>query len=194
MTHSHPLRVSETHGVFCDAVLVDSNSRLTFGSFWGRNTGIQELMARMTLGPGDADSIDTLHLEAEQTIEVLVGDSRRLDKINGRVSGTVFDELVHIFLYDQQVLSPDLANRKAIVLSHDDQDSSDRLWATAQELAATPLLNEWRDVLMPLFIEREWIASRRGLNVQGSWLHLPETDLDELISDLVRGNTLQIAA
>lgn len=194
MTQSQPLRVSETHGVFCDAVLVDDNSRLTFGSFWGRDTGIQELMARMTLGPSDADSIDTLHLEGEQTIEVLVGDSRRLDKLNGRVSGTVFDELVHIFLYDQQVLSPDLANRKAIVLAHDQQASSDRLWATARELAAVPLLEEWREVLMPVFFEREWIRSRRGLNVQGSWLHFPDDDLDDLITGLVRSDTLQIAA
>ncbi|MCB1733691.1 MAG: hypothetical protein H6981_01285 [Gammaproteobacteria bacterium] len=189
------LRISEVHSLFADAVLVDSKGYLTMASIWGRDTGIQELLGRMTLGPNEQDSIDSLHFEGEHSFEALVGDARRLDKLNGRVPGTLFGELVHLFIFDQKVLKPDLGNRKAVVLSRsEDVSLSDRIWATVRELAAIPLLDDWRDHILPVFEERGWIESRRGIGVHGTWLHLPDDEVDDLVGGMIRDFQLPIAA
>ncbi len=110
------LAVNEINDVYCDALVCDEGY-LVFASCWGRDTAIQELLARLTLTANEGGisqlSFDG-HVASEngdtsdsklrfENYPAKIGNPDRLDKMTGRMpKSNLFGDLVHVWLFDKK--------------------------------------------------------------------------------------------
>ena len=59
MSKRQLLSLETVYGIYCDAWVADGDEMLVFASFWGRDTAIQEMLARLTLSTAE-DGINQL--------------------------------------------------------------------------------------------------------------------------------------
>ena len=91
--------ITETPGLYADAVLTDDGNNLLFLSLWGRDTAVQEFRARLSL-PVHEGGLDNFHLEGLPFVQI--GNPERLVTDSGRTpSQLIFGSLVHLWLYDR---------------------------------------------------------------------------------------------
>lgn len=126
--------LEEQSDVFVDAAAADHRGQLLFVSAYGRDTSIQQFMARlhearreggieqMTIrrpagaeawlpgepagSPGD---------NASAALQLFVGDPRRLEKHTGRLPRGLLGNLVHAWIFDPALLEADHATRSGWV-------------------------------------------------------------------------------
>jgi hypothetical protein len=201
-------RIQEFPDVIADACLRDNEGRFLLLSLFGRDGAILQLISAMEL-PETKGGIQRLHVVDQDAREHLidVGSTSRLAKFTGRISKrNIFGPLTHVWLYDQALLKPDLANRQMWVLHHDQAGSpnehrhaefSNRCWRAIKSLSPVPLLESWRDPVI------DWCTETGAIRhlddplypplgpVQGARVSLGAAFL-ERISDLVRSGVLTL--
>src|SRR5690348_9034273 len=111
LTQSHPslYSICESPDLMADACVCNDAHQLIFVSLWGRDTAMQEFLARLTLGSHEK-GLDSFHLilESAPDVEVFVGNLNRLEKRTTRVlRRTLFGSLVHLWLFDHRCREPD---------------------------------------------------------------------------------------
>lgn len=141
----------EQSDVFIDACASDHRAQLLFISAYGRDTSIQQLMARIhqraTQGGVDQLTVGE-SMQARPSLKVLVGDPNRLDKIIGRCPRTsLMGNLVHAWIFDPALLRLDPAIGAGWILEQgggaDPPREAKRLWRMLKELSPVPLLDHW---------------------------------------------------
>lgn len=149
----------EQSDVFVDACVADHRAQLLFVSVYGRDTSLQQFMARLhqPVNQGGVDSV-TLRLEGQKSdaLKVLVGDARRLEKTTGRIpKAGLLGNLVHAWIFDPAALEVDHASRAAWLLDNggDEPEAvSQRVhvdtWQLVKELSPVPLLEAWCDLVL----------------------------------------------
>ncbi|WP_337261516.1 MULTISPECIES: hypothetical protein [unclassified Serratia (in: enterobacteria)] len=197
-TLSHALYpIDECPELMADACVCDSNGTLIFLSLWGRDTAIQTFLARLTL-ERDEQGLNQFHLLTEKaSVPVVVGNVERLEKCSTRqYRRTLFGSLVNLWLFDKRCAKPDKANAKALALLHKTTPShTDRLWALVRETCPLPLLDHWRDVLMPLLLSQSMLT-RLPLALgalDGYELRLDVPVLTQLLGDMIRQRILTVS-
>ena len=109
--------LTEQSDVFVDACAADHHAQLLFVSAFGRDTSIQQLLARLhqSSSQGGVDELTLLpHFGAKPSLKVMVGDPRRLEKVTGRMPKTgLLGNLVHAWIFDPALLKVDHATRSA---------------------------------------------------------------------------------
>lgn len=127
--------LEEQSDVFVDAAAADHRGQLLFVSAFGRDTSIQQFMARlhearreggieqMSLRrPAGAEAwlpgepAGSLGDNAGTTLRLFVGDPRRLEKHTGRLPRGLLGNLVHAWIFDPALLEADHASRSGWVL------------------------------------------------------------------------------
>lgn len=145
--------IEECPDLMADACICDENGLLVFASLWGRDTAIQEFLARLTLG-SDEKTLDHFHLVAgdASSIPVVIGNVDRLKKHTTRtLQGTLFGSMIHLWLFDVRCKKPDKANANALaILPKHASNCTQRLWTLVQETCPLPLLDHWRDTVLDL--------------------------------------------
>lgn len=143
------LRLNEVPYIMADAWLCDERRSLLFLSVWGRDTAIQELLARLTL-KGDEGLAQLTFISPQQHEHLLFPASDgNLDKRTSRHSRTRFGELIHLWLFDKRCLEPDRASGQAfLLLERDSPDWCERVWLLLRETTSLPLLDHWRDLII----------------------------------------------
>ncbi|RTB44103.1 hypothetical protein [Pseudomonas aeruginosa] len=149
---SNPLyRIDECPDLMADACVGDDQGNLTFVSLWGRDTAIQQFIARLTLGH-DEDGLDQFHIINDQgaSIPVFVGSVERLQKRMTRAyRRTLFGSLTNLWLFDRRCSQPDKSNASAFaLLLRDDGDPDAKLWQLVRETCPLPLLDHWQSHLL----------------------------------------------
>lgn len=206
MPDTHLMQVDEAPELFADAVLVDAYDKLLFISLWGRDTAIQEFLARITLSQ-DEGGLQSFCLTADPGGEqrrkcVLVGETKRLDHYSGRMPGqNVFGDMAHLWIFDRLVAEPDLSNRRTIALFrasdvHPNEvthNARHRIWQVAKSLCHLPLLDHWAATVIDTFYQRDWIKDLRGIGVDGAMIDLSLGDeIEDEISHLIRKGVLTL--
>lgn len=157
------LHLNEIPYIMGDAYLCDERRSLLFLSVWGRDTAIQELLARLTLKGDEGLSQLTFISQAQHEHLLFPGNNDNLDKRTSRHSRTRFGELIHLWLFDKRCLEPDRASGQAfLLLERDSPDWCERVWLLLRETTSLPLLDHWRD-----FIIHELQASGMLMPVAG---------------------------
>ncbi|OYU82493.1 MAG: hypothetical protein CFE45_27215 [Burkholderiales bacterium PBB5] len=143
----------EQSDVFVDALASDHHAQLLFVSAYGRDTSIQQFMARLhqSSRDGGVDELTALtHYGAKQALKVLVGDPKRLEKTTGRMPRTgLLGNLVHAWIFDPAVLQVDHAARSAWLINHRTTAEIDKdalkaeAWRLVKDLSPVPLLDDW---------------------------------------------------
>ena len=143
----------ECRDLYADAFCIGRQRECLFLSLWGRDTALQELLARLTLPTAD-NGLDSLHLCQGDTRHPMVfGDMDRYSRRSARVRQTRFGTLVHVWLFDQRCITPDRANLHSIALLDDEEGTcpvDDQLWPRVRELCPLPLLDHWRAPVMTI--------------------------------------------
>ncbi len=196
------LHLPDVPGVFCDAHLVDESGVCRFLSLWGRDTALQELLARLTLSPSDGGLRSLWIGESGQQgaafVPALYPD--QWVRVSARRTGTLFGDLVHVWLHDRLANEPDRANGRALLLhrtSGDDPEVAqalwDALWRVVQQVLWVPVQPHWQRPLIQRLEGLDCIRTLRGHRVQGFLLNLSERDqIEAEISNMVRLGTLTL--
>ncbi|MDN8600287.1 hypothetical protein Q0A17_12830 [Citrobacter sp. S2-9] len=150
-TMSDLLQLAEIPHIMADSYVCDERRSLAFLSVWGRDTAVQELLARLTLKNEDALTQLTLTDAALHEHMLFPGNTGNLDKRTSRHQRTRFGTLIHLWLFDKRCLIPDRANGQAILLvKRDDPHWRERAWTLLQETTTLPLLAHWQERILTL--------------------------------------------
>ena len=150
----------EQSDVFVDACAADHRAQLLFISVFGRDTSVQQLMARLhqTASQGGVDVLTLQRAHGETpALKVMVGDPRRLDKAAGRMPKTgLLGNLVHTWIFDPVLMQIDHATRSAWMFdAHASADTggvsgadSAEVWGLVKDLSPVPLLDAWAEPVL----------------------------------------------
>jgi hypothetical protein len=208
------LRVQEVSDLFVDAcVRHPTTGELLFLSAYGRDGALLEFFAAFSL-PKDKGGLTqfTLLDDDGTPSSVYVNHPKRLAKFTGKLpKGNIFGNLGQAWLYDEDVVKPDRANRTAWGLytlteaandaSHNDQSVRDRVWQQLKDLSPVPLADEWQSHTMHLAAEQgflQWLDVPDNLfpplgNLLACRIDLGDRFVAE-ISAAVRSGALQVQA
>lgn len=182
--------VPAVSGISCDALLTD-HGRLLFGSFWGRDTAVQEFIARLQLSnrEGGLASFTVCGVHAH------AGNVENLEKHTGRLTSPIFGKVVHVWIYDSLLSQPDLSGRRAVVLFRGQNTESNAdeqsVWDAFKTICPLPLLDAWRARLLKLATDLGWLEQHKGIGVTGTTIELPD-EHEELIAERVRFGELRV--
>lgn len=200
----HPVgQMEELSDLFIDACLCDENLNLIFMSVWGRDTAIYELLGRITLNASDPLSLRSFNLILdEQRIPVYLNVDLLEKRLTRGYKGTYFGSLVHVWLFDNRIAVPDLANHSTYLLENTVQAVSDisalselelqKLWSQIVELAPFPLLDHWRERVMQEVVRHHMVRLMKPLLGQLTcWrIHLNADVIQNHISHMIRSGLL----
>ncbi|MFW5442686.1 MAG: hypothetical protein ACKE51_00035 [Methylococcaceae bacterium] len=188
------LAINEVTDVYCDALVCDDGN-LVFASCWGRDTAIQELLARLTL-TGSEGGISQLSFDGNvdesssvkfESLSAKIGNPDRLDKMTGRMpQSNLFGDLVHVWLFDKKVRQPDYVNRRAYLLVLPGVDDHDEMaWGLIRQVCHLPLLEHWRQTIIDLMREWGWLKLVSGHGIDLISISIPEDEFNAEITDKV---------
>lgn len=191
-------RINECPELMADACLCDEQRSLIFLSIWGRDTAVQEFLARLTL-PTDEGGLDQFHvvMEDDLQISIFAPNAKRFTKRSTRAyRRTLFGSLVHLWLFDKRCIEPNKASGTALaVLPKGTTNQVDRLWALVRETCPLPLLDHWRDTVMELLQARGMLAplSFSFGPVEGYSLSIDIPAVTSELGELIRAGALGIS-
>jgi len=207
MLKSSLMEIDEAPDLFADALLVDPADNLLFLSLWGRDTSLQEFLARLSL-PNHEGGLDNFSLQTDTQVKkrprrklVQIGDTDRLDRYSGRMPTNIFGDMAHMWLFNRLVTEPDLANRRTLALFRPNEVVTetgrkviqDRVWQLTKALCHLPLLDHWFDPIIQAFRNKEWIKDIEGFGVHASQIDLSQSEeIEVTITDLIRDGSLAL--
>ncbi len=183
--------ISEINDVFVDAFLTDENSNLLFLSIWGRDTAVQEFIARLTISNHE-DSIKDIRVnngkngEADRIINI--PPANILDKYSSRVGSDIYQNLTQVWIYDKCVMKPDLANRRVYQMFTQSQKCPDP-WPLIKSVCHIPLLDNWREPIIQKFMDHGWcefIPEIYGDGMRGLRIDLSDPSVESTVSAMVQ--------
>lgn len=189
MPNPNPLvYIEECPDLFVDACACDEQRNLVFLSAWGRDTALQEFLARLTLGSSD-NGLEQIHIVAEGRSLPVFPNADLLEKRTTRqFRGTLFGSLLHIWLFDRRCAQPDRANHLAYALLENGQSPDQRLWPLITETCPLPLLPHWREPVLDVLTQHDMLLPLPGtLGPITAWrLSLQLDVLEPALGDLIR--------
>lgn len=196
----HPIyTIAECPALTSDACVCDEGGTLVFLSVWGRDTAIQEFLARLTLKPGEDRSLRALRLfdQASNGFPVSFGSIEMLEKRMTRTfRRTLFGSIGHLWLFDKRCRFPDIANATALtVIPKQAPDRVERLWRATLATCPLPLLDHWRECVLSLLTSKGMLSPlplTRG-PLEGYRLALDVPALTDALSDLIRSDVLGVS-
>lgn len=190
---SRTLYPTNVGDVYCDALVTSAEQRLLFASLWGRDTAIQELLARLTLSTS-AGGFDSLQIMADTHWKAFLG-KEPLSKTSGRLpKGNLFGEMSHVMLY-----VPDFANASTgserfcrLLLQDWDNTTPELTWRAVQHCSHLPLLSHWQQPVLQLLTDNHWLTTLPGFGVHAIEIDLTDEAYEIAISTLIQEQILTL--
>ena len=185
------MAINEVHGVFVDALLTDDADALVFVSIWGHDTAVRELQGRLTLGAneGGLSAFNVLDQDSRRRY-IRIANPDELEQLTGRVRTDILGELVHLWLFRREILKPDLANHRAMLISRN--GVADNEWQAVKTVSPVPLLDHWADHLLPLLRRSGMITAFEGINHHGTRIAINEEEMALLVKQECRDGHLSV--
>ena len=180
------MTIPEIHGVFVDSILTDEADNLVFGSFWGRDTAIREFQGRLSLGLSEG-GMTSFNVQGDnyqnefRKVFPRIGNIESLEQMTGRVHTDILGELVHCWLYQRDIIKPDMANHRALLISMDDESLN--LWNLVKTICPVPLLDHWENQLIPELYNSGMIKSLNGINQTGKQIVIDEDQMALIVKN-----------
>jgi hypothetical protein len=155
----------EQSDIFVDAAVTDPRSQLMFISLYGRDTSIQQFMARLHQSRREG-GIEEVNLSKPGTtaphLLAFVGDPKRLTKHTGRLPRGLLGNLVHAWIFDPALLEADQTTRSGYVFEtlrgtsnagsalegpkvvDDIAAFNTHAWQLIKQLSPVPMLDAWK--------------------------------------------------
>jgi len=188
--------IEECNDLFVDACACDEQRNLVFLSAWGRDTALQEFLARLTLGAAE-DGLSQFHIVVDGRSLPVFPNIDLLEKRTTRqMRGTLFGSLIHLWLFDRRCVQPDRANHFAYALLENGQSPHQRLWPLIQDTCPLPLLPHWQKPVMDWLTQHDMLQLLPGTSgAVSAWrLSLQLDVLEPALGDLIRQGQLSTHA
>ncbi|TVT83954.1 hypothetical protein [Pseudomonas sp. H3(2019)] len=185
-------QVDECPDLYVDACVCDEQRNLVFLSAWGRDTALQEFLARLTLGSAE-NGLDQFHIVMDGRSLPVFPNVDLLEKRTTRqFRGTLFGSLLHLWLFDRRCAQPDRANHFAYALLEEGQAPRQRLWPLVTETCPLPLLQHWREPVLDVLTHHDMLQPLPGaLGSITAWrLSLQLDVLEPALGELIRRGQL----
>ncbi len=185
-------QIDECPELFVDACICDEQRNLVFLSAWGRDTAMQEFLARLTLGSAE-NGLEQFHIVMDGRSIPVFPNSEMLEKRTTRqLRGTLFGSLIHLWLFDKRCSQPDRANHYAYALVDKNHSPRQRLWPLVTETCPLPLLAHWREPVLDVLTDHNMLHPLTGaLGPVTAWRLSLELDvLETALGHLIRQGTL----
>jgi hypothetical protein len=191
--------VREFADVFVDAAVRDARGELLFLSMYGRDTVILQFLATFSLPSGQGGRRDFTLVKGHEQHSITLAEPEKLQKLTGRLPrNTLFGNLTHTWLYREEAIKPDRANRRALLLRYEESPAAfaDRVWLLLRDLCPVPLLEHWRQPLMTA-LEDVLVAPLMSSEsppigaVDGAHIMIPET-FENIVSMAVATGALTL--
>ncbi len=188
------MTLHDVHGVFVDALLTDDAEGLIFLSIWGRDTAIRELQARITLGAteGGLTSLSILEQRPEGIKKHLVRliSNDMIEQLTGRVRKNILGDIVHCWLYHRDIVKPDKANCRALLINQHDQ--FDSLWQVVKLICPVPVMDHWKELLLVSLEAKGMITRLCGINQFGVRIAIDESAVERMVKDFCHEGRLTV--
>jgi len=190
------IHIKQQAGVFCDS-FVAGDTGILFASFWGRNTSLQQFLARMELAI-DEDGINqlTFEISKDRSPTFLLQNVKNMQKLSGRVAGTIYGkDLSHVFIYDESTIKINYSGYRATILYFDNtQIDNQSIWKLLKELSPIALLDSWMTQIINLCQQDGYLVKVEGFGgVSALIVKLDEADFEWSISKMIKDKTLLVA-
>lgn len=188
--------IDECPDLMVDACVCDEDRKLVFLSAWGRDTAVQEFLARLTLGR-DEQGLDQFHITVDSRALPVFPNTEFLEKRTTRqLRGTLFGSLIHLWLFDSRASLPDLANHFAYALLDQHSAPHERLWPLVMSTCPLPLLDHWREPVMEILTTHQMLTLLPGSigSVRAWRLSIQIDVLEASVGQLVRRDQLTLEA
>jgi len=191
---THLFTLSAIADVYADAYLADDSGSLLFLSVWGRDTALQEFLARLQLPRSDNGIRDFSLHNGDFKQLVRVPNVDELDKITSKTSSnTIFGELKQLWIYDKLAIRPDRVNHRALMLYDLDGQMPD-LWPLIKTVCPLPLLDSWKETILSRCRQRDWIrALENGAGIAGFSIAL-DAELEPMMTEMIHRGELTLPA
>jgi len=205
-------RILECPDVSVDACVVDTQSHdLIFMSVWGRDTAIQQLLARLTLDSNAPESLKSgIGLKVgNDTRSVFFHDTDQLEKRMSReYPGTLFGSMLNLWLFHPLCYRVDRSQHSTYVLLQTPktgkaepassgldnlpQGTKQRLASALLNLAPFPILPQWAEAALVEVQKQNMLSQQATLfgDLVCYQLHLDVELLEQAISRLIRNHQL----
>lgn len=194
MTNLVLYTISGIDGVFADAFLTDEDNNLLFLSIWGRDTAVQEFLARMTIPDHEQGIKDFKINNGRADRYIKVPSPSKLDKHGFRQENNIHRELSQVWIFDKCAMKPDLANRQVHQLYKNGKCPDP--WPLIQSVCPTPLLDEWREPIMKEFSWRGWcqfLPEECGDGLRSFRIDLSDPNVEAVVTEMVENGTLTLS-
>ncbi|EFW82263.1 hypothetical protein [Pseudomonas savastanoi] len=191
-SHTQLFHIEECPDLYVDACVCDEQRNLIFLSAWGRDTAMQEFLARLTLGNSE-NGMDQFHIVMNDQRIPVFPDTDLLEKRTTRqLRGTLFGSLLHLWLFDLRCSQPDRANHCAYALINQAQDPFDRLWPLVVDTCPLPFLPHWREPVMSVLTAHNMLHPLPGaIGSVTAWRLSLQLDVLEIaLGELIREGKL----
>ncbi|CAH0650589.1 MULTISPECIES: hypothetical protein [Pseudomonas] len=191
--HPSPLfQIEECPDLYVDACVCDEQRNLVFMSAWGRDTALQEFLARLTLGR-EENGLEQFHILVDgRSIPVFPNHDLLEKRTTRQFRGTLFGSMLHLWLFDRRASVPDQANHFAFALLERNEAPHQRLWPLVIETCPLPLLPHWREPVMEVLIQHQMLIGLPGAigNVCAWRLAMKLEVLEPALGELIRQGVL----
>ncbi|SHN14475.1 hypothetical protein SAMN05216593_109200 [Pseudomonas asturiensis] len=184
--------IEECPELYVDACVCDEKRNLIFLSAWGRDTAMQEFLARLTLGSAE-NGLDQFHIVMNEQRIPVFPEAELLEKRTTRqLRGTLFGSLLHLWLFDQRCAQPDRANHYAYALIEKSQQPFHRLWPLVVDTCPLPFLPHWREPVMSVLTAHNMLHQLPGaIGSVTAWRLCLQLDvLEKALGELIREGKL----
>ncbi|KPX38369.1 MULTISPECIES: hypothetical protein [Pseudomonas syringae group genomosp. 2] len=182
----------ECPDLYVDACACDEQRNLVFFSAWGRDTAIQEFIARLTLNANEG-GIEQFHVDTAGHVLPVFPNVDMLEKRTTRqFRGTLFGSLLHLWLFDRRCEVPDKANHFAYALLRPGEKPQESFWSLVIDTCPLPLLQHWQRPVMDLLIRHSMLFALPGqIGPVAVWkLSIDLNVFQRDIGEMIRGGFL----
>jgi hypothetical protein len=185
-------QIQECPDLYIDACICDEGRNLVFVSLWGRDTALQEFLARLTLGSAENGLTQFHILQDGRSLPVFPNADQLEKRTTRQYRSKLFGSLVHLWLFDKRCAQPDHAAHFAYALLKRDAEVAASLWPLIIETCPLPLLPHWQTPVLEVLTELQMLTPLPGAigSISGWELNLQLAPLEQALGDLIRQGQL----
>lgn len=186
--------------LLCDGCVVDSNDNLVFLSVWGRDTAMQELLGKLTIGSSSNMGLTEIRLLNHLNLltHAKLPKDRKYDKRIQKFQHPLFGTLNHAWIYDTLMKTPCRTSQSAILMFEGETPQvviDDCLFENIKHLTSIPLLEHWKSAVLGLAKVHDMIKDNTTLcrrQLKSVTIHINEPVLAEHIGYLIQKKELTL--
>lgn len=177
----------------CDSCVANEKSELIFISIWGRETAIQELLAKLTIGETTKHGLSEIKFNNHN--QVRLAEGQQYAKRTLKVNKTLFGSLIHVFIFDKRIIEPNRDSKSMITLYRKDAISVTPCYFDAiKHLTSVPLLEHWAEEVVLIAKQQEMINEHSPLvgDIYATTITVHDMTLTQIMSFLIKDGSLTL--